>query len=84
MSDILIDQPAPVSVPPPLSEENQTLLNAVYARFDVLDKDAHHKNEALQKLIQPRRFFAFGGQESIEMELRMNERIYLRTHAKRV
>lgn len=81
---LLIEQPVPVAAPPPLGSEDQKIIDAVYRRYGVFDKTPEEKNVTLQKIIHSRKFFAFGGQESIAMELRVNERIFLRHHAKSV
>lgn len=79
---LLVEQPVAVATPPPLNSEDQAKVNMVYKRWEVLGKSSAEKNTAIQKEIQSRKFFAFGGDENIEMELRVNERIYLRNHAK--
>jgi hypothetical protein len=85
MSDTtLIEQPSPVAKPPPLRPGDQQIIDSVYTRFGVFDKSPAEKSAALQKVIHSRKFFAFGGQENLEMELRVNERIFLRHHAKSV
>ena len=81
MPETLIPQPPPVSIPPPLSSEEQTTLNLYYGRFKVADKSPQEKIAALQRHIGPRQFFAFGGGETVEMELRSNERVYLLLNA---
>jgi len=77
MAETLIPQPPPVATPPPLSSSEQGVLNTYYGRFQVQDKGPREKIDALQRHIGPRQFFAFGGGETIEMELRSNERVYL-------
>lgn len=77
MAETLIPQPPAVSIPPPLSSAEQATLNTYYDRFKVADKGPREKIDALQRHIGPRSFFAFGGGETIEMELRSNERVYL-------
>lgn len=66
--------------PPPLVGQEKALLDEFYARYGVKDKGADEKINALKKTIQARSFFAFGGDETKEMELRANERIFLLQH----
>lgn len=72
-------------VPPPLTGEDKRILDEFYARHGVTDKSSKEKSQALMKQIQGRTFFAFGGGETDEMELRANERIFLASpHGKRI
>lgn len=70
-------------VPPPLEGKEKTTLDAFYSKYGVLDKGPNEKIEALKKAIQARSFFALGGNETPEMELRANERIFLLKHAEK-
>jgi hypothetical protein len=63
-----------------LGRNEKAILDEFYARYGVTDKGPEEKNKALMKTIQARSFFAFGGGETTEMELRANERIYLLRH----
>jgi hypothetical protein len=83
VTETLIREPARGHVPPPLTGQDKDILDKFYARFSVTNKSAGEKNQALMKVIQARSFFAFGGGETPEMELRANERIYLE-HVKRL
>lgn len=76
----LIEQPAPKS-PPPLAGKDKEILDLYYTQTGVIDKPAEEKIRALQRKIGPRQFFAFGEGETIEMELRSNEQVYLILHA---
>ena len=67
--------------PPALTGNEKTALDDFYRRYGVIDKGPEEKNQALLKEVQARTFFAFGGSETKEMELRANERIYLLQHA---
>jgi len=78
----LIGNPKSGHVPPPLRGIDKTTLDEFYARYGVADKSPTEKIQALMKVIQARKFFAFGGGETPEMELRANERIYLSQHGK--
>jgi len=80
----LIREPKHGHVPAPLTGKDKEVLDEFYARYDVADKSSQEKNQALMKVIQSRSFFAFGGGETAEMELRANERIYLSEHARRI
>jgi hypothetical protein len=80
----LIREPKQGHVPPPLNGDDKKVVDEIYARYSVAGKGPAEKNQALMKEIQSRRFFAFGGGETEEMELRANERIYLSEHARRL
>lgn len=80
----LITSPGQGHAPAPLSASDKAILDEFYTRYNALNHSAEEKNLALMKVIQARNFFAFGGSETPEMELRANERIYLSQHAKRV
>jgi hypothetical protein len=77
----LIATPAANHTPPPLEGNDKKVLDAFYTRYEVINRGDEEKNEALKKVIQARNFFALGGNETIAMELRANERIYLLKHA---
>lgn len=71
---------------PPLSPEEQDMVNGVYARFDAVNGTAKQKNAVLQKYIGTRSFHCSGAAEMSEaafeaMELRANERVYLLLNA---
>lgn len=76
----LISRPIADHVIPPLAGQEKEKLDELYSRFGVNDKGPDEKNQVLMKEIQARKFFAFGGGETKEMELRANERIYLLKH----
>jgi hypothetical protein len=80
----LIREPTHGHVPPALAGRDKAVLDEFYGRYGVADKSAQEKNQVLMKVIQSRSFFAFGGGETDEMELRANERIYLSEHGKRI
>jgi len=78
---LLIHQPVLDHTPRPLDPQEKKKLDEFYARYSVLDKGPEEKIQALHKVIQARDFFAFGGGETREMELRANERIFLDEYA---
>jgi hypothetical protein len=69
-------------VPAPMTGAEKATLDEFYALYGVTNKGPEEKNKALMKKIQARSFFAFGGEETKEMELRANERIFLLQHGK--
>lgn len=85
MNATLIAPPQSVSSKPqPLSKEDSKILNEFYSRYGVVNKDPIDKINALKKENQARSFYAFGGGETVEMELRANERIFLLQHGKNI
>jgi len=76
----LISEPVPNHTPPTLAGNDKVKLDMFYAKYGVQNGTAEEKIEALKKEIQARSFFALGGEETAEMELRANERIYLLKH----
>src|SRR5580692_8711155 len=77
----LIATPSPNHVPAPLTGKDKKVLDAFYTKYGVMGGEDSDKNEALKKVIQARSFFALGGNETMAMELRANERIYLLKYA---
>lgn len=62
-------------------EADLTTLREFYTTQGVIDKPSRDKIDALKKFIHERSFFAFGGEETDEMELRACEMIYLDFYA---
>lgn len=78
MSETLIETPSAANhVPAPLTGEDKSTIDAFYARYGVTNASPTEKIAVLQKEIQARSFFSLGGNETPEMELRANERIFL-------
>lgn len=78
----LISEIATSHTPPPLAGVEADIINDFYKLYGVSGKGPLEKNQAIQKAIKSRSFYAFGGSETAEMELRANERIYLRQHGR--
>jgi len=69
--------------PAPLSDADKRILDEFYAKYQVVNGSDAEKNDALKKAIQARSFFALGGGETLAMELRANERIFLLKNSKK-
>lgn len=80
MSASLIERNQTFEGPCDLSEGQLVCLAELYVRYGVVGGTPREKIDVLQKEIQARSFFAFGGEETEDMELRANELIYLAEH----
>lgn len=76
-SSTLVDKPSLNHIPEPFLPEEAEALRNFYQLYGAENKSAEEKNQVLMKRLQARSFYAFGGNETPEMELRANERIFL-------